>query len=160
MSFDVDAFMNTTVDAPMSTEVAKTPEGEFRVVIGQITSENFKVIQVNDDKAPGGKRDAHLLSVPFIIRDQEINVKADRDTIVHNESFFLDFKDGGLDTGEGKNVKLGQLRAALDQNVPGWSPMHLANAGPLMIAVKHAPGKGANAGKTFVNVTKFAKITS
>lgn len=160
MSFDVDAFMNTTVDAPMSTEMPKTPEGEFRVVIGEINRDSFKTLQVNDDKSPTGKREASILSVPMIIRDQPINVKADRETIVHYETFFLDFDNGKLDTREGKNVNLGKLRDVLGQNVPGWTPMHLSNAGPFMIAVKHTPGRGTHEGKTFVNISKYAKITA
>lgn len=160
--FDADSFMNTTVDSAGSTSLPQTPEGEFRVVIGQMTSENFKTLSVNDSKNPGQKREAPTLSVPFIIRDQEINKRTDRETIVHYETFWLDFNDKGqLDMGEGKNVKLNQLRDVLGQNVPGWSPMHLSNAGPLMIAVKHSVGKAgtANEGKTFVNISKFAKIS-
>jgi hypothetical protein len=162
MSFDADAFMNTTVDSAGSTELPKTPEGEFRVVIGQMTSENFKTLQVDDKNNVGQKRSAPVLSVPFIIRDQDINKKTDRETIVHYETFWLDFDASGkLDMSEGKNVKLNQMRDCLGQNVPGWSPMHLSNSGPLMIAVKHSAGKTGtpNEGKTFVNINKFAKIS-
>lgn len=161
MSFDADTFMNTAADAG-STELPKTPEGEFRVVIGQMTSENFKTLQVDDKNNPGQKRNAPTLSVPFIIRDQDVNKTTGRDTIVHYETFWLDFTpEGKLDMSDGKNVKLNQLREVLSQNAPGWTPAHLSNAGPLMIAVKHSPGKAgtANEGKTFVNIAKFAKIS-
>lgn len=158
MTFDADSFMQTTVDAPMATEMASTPEGEFRVVIGEVNSTALKSIAVT--KKDGTKEDRQVLSIPFIIRDQEINKKSDRETIVHYETFWLDFtSEGKLDTGEGKNVNLGRLRAVIDQNVPGWSPLHLSNAGPFMIAVKHKAGTGNNEGKTFVNISKYAKIT-
>lgn len=156
--FDADTFMQTTVDSAGSTELPVTPEGEFRVVVGEVTSNALKSIDVT--RKDGTKEARQVLSIPFIIRDQEINAKSDRETIVHYETYWLDFTpEGKLDMGEGKNVNLNKLRDVLDQNRPGWSPLHLSNAGPFMIAVKHKAGTGNNEGKTFVNISKYAKIT-
>lgn len=159
MTFNADQFMNTTVDSAGSTEAPKTPEGEFTGVIGEITSESIREVKWTDEK--GVEQTRLVFEVPMIIRDQEINAKTQRDTIVHREGFFLDFTPDGtkLDMSEGKNTKLNQLRDVLGQNVAGWSPMHFSNAGPFKFVVKHTPGKGRHDGKVFVNVTKYAKIS-
>lgn len=157
--FDADSFMNETVDAPMATQLESVPDGEYVAVIGDFTSEAFKTIEINDKKNPGQKIPRQVFEVPFIIQNDELKAKLERDTIVHRETYWLDFDGNGkLATGPDKNVRLGQLRAALDQNVPGWNPGMLRNQGPLLIAIKSKSDKN-DPDKKYTNITKYAKIS-
>lgn len=158
MTFDADSFMNETVDAPMATSLQSIPDGEYQAVIGDFTSEAFKTVTFQNAKHEEVSR--QVLEVPFIIQDAALSAKMEREQIVHRESFWLDFDaNGKLATGPDKNVRLGQLKDALGQNVPGWAPSHLRNMGPLLIAIKSKAGTGKNDGKTFTNITKYAKIS-
>lgn len=159
-TFNADAFMNDTVDAPMATSLQSVPDGEYQAVIGDFTSEAFKTIEIADKKNPGQKISRPVLEVPFIIQDAALSAKMEREQIVHRETYWLDFDASGkIATGADKNVRLGQLRDALNQNTPGWAPSHLRNMGPLLIAIKSKAGTGNNDGKTFTNITKYAKIS-
>jgi hypothetical protein len=160
-TFDADAFMNDTVDAPMATTMSSVPDGEYQAVIGDFTSEALKTIEFNDKKNPGQKTSRQVLEVPYIIQDAALAAKMEREQVVHRETYWLDFDaNGKLATGPDKNVRLGQLRAALGQNSAGWSPSHLRNMGPLLIAIK---SKSANdptdPEKKYTNITKYAKIS-
>lgn len=158
--FNADAFMNETVDEPMATSMSGVPDGEYQAVIGDFTSEAFKTIEIEDRKNPGQMIGRPVLEVPFIIQDATLAAKLGREQVVHRETYWLDLDaNGKLATGPDKNVRLGQLRDALGQNTPGWSPSHLRNMGPLLIAIKSKAGTGKNAGKTFTNITKYAKIS-
>lgn len=159
-TFDADSFMNETVDAPMATTLASVPDGEYQAIIGDFTSEAFKSIEVNDRQNPGQKRTARVLEIPFIIQDEALRVKMERSEMpVHRETFWLDFDaNGKLATGADKNVRLGQLRAALGQNQPGWTPSMLRNMGPLLIAIKSKADKN-DPEKKYTNITKYAKIS-
>lgn len=162
--FDADSFMNETVDAPMATQLESLPDWEGQAIIGDFTSEALKTIEIADKKNPGNKIPRQILEIPFILQDEALKQKLGRETVVHRESFWLDFDSNGkLATGPDKNVRLGQLRAALDQNVPGWAPGMLRNCGPLLIAIKTKTDKTktdkTDPTKKYTNITKYAKIS-
>lgn len=152
--FDADAFMQTTVDSPMATQMQTIPDGEYVAMLGDFDSSALKTVNTQ-------KGERKVLEVPFIIQDDgTLAAKlGPRDQYLHRESFWLDFNTTGqLDTGPDKNVRLGQLRQALDQNVPGWSPLHLRGMGPLRIVIKTTPDKN-DPEKKYTNITKYAKIS-
>lgn len=160
--FDADAFMNTTVDAPMATQLQSIPDCESVAVIGDFTSEALKTITYKDKKT-GQDVSRRVLEVPFILQSDELKAKMQRDNVVHRESYWLDFDaNGRLDTGPDKNVSLGKLRAVLGQNQPGvpWAPGMLRNCGPLLVSIK---SKSANdptdPDKKYTNIAKYAKIS-
>jgi hypothetical protein len=71
----------------------------------------------------------------------------------------LDFDDTGkLVNGPNRNVALGQLREALGQNKPGWTPQQLLGAGPFIGRVKHTSSK-TNPEQKFAEVVKAGKIS-
>jgi hypothetical protein len=159
-TFDADAFMQTTVDDAMSTQLQGVPEGEYTVVIGDFDSTAFKTVTTTV-KATGGQLDRPVLEVPFVIQDEALKLKLGREQITHRETYWLDFgPDGKLDTGPDKNVRLGQLRSALGQNSKGvpWAPTMLRNMGPLRIVIKTTSDK-RDPEKKYTNITKYAKIS-
>ena len=160
MPFDPDSFMNATVDAPMATSLASVPEGEYTAMIGDFDSTAFRTVTVTN-KQSGLSQDRPVLDVPFIIQDAALKAKLQRETVTHKETFWLDLTaDGRLDTGPDRNVRLGQLRNALNQNSPSvpWSPSMLRNMGPVRISIKTTSDKN-DPDRKYTNITKYAKIS-
>ena len=154
MTFDADAFMNSTIDAPMETQLAGVPDGEYVAMVGDFDSSAFKTITTKNGDRP-------VLEIPFLIQDDALKAKLGREQVTHRETYWLDFDDNGkLAVGPDKNVRLGQLRSALGQNVAGspWAPAMLRNMGPLRIAIKSATDKN-NPDRKYTNITKYARIS-
>jgi len=152
--FDADAFMNDTIDVPMETQLAGIPEGEYVAMVGDFDSSAFKTVTTKNGDRP-------VLSIPFMIQDDALKAKLSRESVIHRETYWLDFDDNGkLATGPDKNVRLGQLRNCLGQNTPGspWSPSMMKNMGPLRIVIKTTPDKN-DPEKKYTNITKYAKIS-
>jgi hypothetical protein len=155
--FDVDAFMNTTYDEPMATTMSNMPDGEYTAMIGDFDSSALKTIVTRN----GGRQ---VLEIPFILRDDDGGLAAKlgaREQYVHRETYWLDFtENGGLAFGPDKNIRLGQLRAALGQNEKGipWAPSMLRNMGPVKIALKTTSDK-KDPEKKYTNIAKYARIS-
>lgn len=141
MPFDPDEFMSQTIDAPMETEYQICPEGSFEAMVADFTSEAFQRHSFTYKQGPRAGQPGSMTTFecPWSILDQTVLASLGRDRVIVNEKFILDKSDnGGLDWGKDKNVKLGQLRAAVDQNNPGpWSFPKLIGAGPALVQVKH-----------------------
>jgi len=143
MAFDADKFLSSNTVGPMSTQITPCPEGTFTAVVsgdGDI-KDWFREVEWKDKKT-GEPRSAQAVRIPFLITDDGVRAKLSRDTVIVPYDIFLDLIYGKtsndpdtLDTGEGKNVKLGQLRAALGQNNPNWNFSQLRGAGPVMVKV-------------------------
>lgn len=160
ITFDADAFMNSTIDAPMATALSSVPEGEYVATIGDFDSTALKTINYNDKQ--GNPVSRPVLEIPFMIQDDALKAKLGREQVSHRETYWLDFVPGtaSLDTGPDKNVRLGQLRACLGQNVAGqpWGPSMLRNMGPIKIVIKTTSDK-KDPEKKYTNITKYAKIS-
>jgi hypothetical protein len=160
LPFDPESFMNQNVDAPMATTLQSVPEGEYTAMIGDFDSSAFRTVTITN-KQSGLSQERPVLDVPFIIDDAALKAKLQRETVTHKETFWLDITaDGRLDTGPDRNVRLGQLRAALGQNDPGspWTPSQLRNMGPVRIKIATTPDK-TDPDRKYTNITKYAKIT-
>lgn len=156
-TFDPDAFMNANVDAPMSTQMLLTPEGEYSAMVDDFDSSALRTVTFTDKN--GAQQERKVLSIPYVLNDPALQAKLGRDRVVHREDYWLDFDaNGALSTEEGKNVRLGQLRQALGQNAGPWAPGNLKGAGPLMIAIKHTSDK-RDPTKKYANITKYAKVS-
>lgn len=131
--FDADAFLNQTVDAPMSTSITPCPEGEYKMMIsteGDITSWFGEAKWEKN----GVSHSAATCTIPVEILDDAVRQKLGREKVTSRIKMFLDMTpDNRLDTSEGKNVRLGALRAALGQNdSTGWNFGKLRGAGPFI----------------------------
>jgi hypothetical protein len=137
MTFDPDAFMAQSIDAQMDTQRLLCPEGDFRAMLDDFEAEKaFRTFT-----SAKNNKDYTVFSPPFVIQDDKVAADLGQDkVIVYHKGMFIDVDEttGGLATGKGKNVDLGQLRDAVGQNGPGpWSFMQLRGAGPVMVHVVH-----------------------
>lgn len=140
--FDPDKFMAAVVDEPMETQLRPAPEGEFRAILGEVNAKSFNEITWTD-RETGQPRSAVQLVVPCLIQDEALRAELKRENVTVMWKGFIDFNsDGTLAVGPDKNVRLGQLRAAVGQNTSGpWSFAQLSGAGPLMVKVTHRSDK-------------------
>lgn len=140
-TFDAGAFMQSTVDQPMATEYELCPEGTFQAMVFNFDETAIEKVDFEYQKGPRRGEPGTMVkfNCPFNIQDPAVLAQMERDMVIVEWQMILDRNaQGGLDWGKGKNVKLGQLRAALGQNNAGvWNIAQLVGAGPLMVKVVH-----------------------
>jgi hypothetical protein len=92
--------------------------------------------------------------------DQLPNQILKRDKVLVPMNCWLDLTEDGasLDLNEGKNVSLGRLRKALDQNEGKWNPLMMKGKGPVMIKVSQRSDKTDPTIK-YAEVNRVSKIT-
>jgi hypothetical protein len=127
--FDPELFMNTNFAEANATKVIPCPAGEYNGIIEDVKTRVLDSGQV-------------LMDVVWNIDDVKAKEKSGRDKLTVRQSVWLDFENGNLAFGEGKNVGLGRLRAALNQNAAGkpWSPAMLKGQ-VAKVKVTHRPDK-------------------
>lgn len=152
--FNADAFLNQTAAGPMSTAIVPCPEGEFKFII----DDSDKAIKFNEFTSDKGT--FHTMEVLCKCLDENLKATLKRDNITVPIKMFLDLNAdaSGLDTSEGKNVQLGRLRAALDQNDGTWAPAMLKGKGPFMGKVTQRADKNDPTIK-YAEITRVAKIS-
>ncbi|SRR5258705_2504102 len=155
MSFNLDDFMNQTVDAAMDTTYPVHPEGEFLFMV-DTDPDMLKVKHVSGtgDKGP---YDFHQIELVCVSQDEKVKHDMGRDKVTCVARVNLDFDiTGALASGPGKNVLLGQFREAFDQNKPGWSPKQLLGQGPFIGRVKQRDATDGS-GRKFANIVSVTK---
>jgi|SRR5688500_13408223 len=136
--FDTDNFLDFGTDDAFSTEMKPVPEREYRATV----TEKMKHRRVESTKNPG--ESFLVVDLNWMIDDPALAEELGRDPIVRHSVFVDLTPDGtGMAKGEGKNIRLGQLRDAVGQNVPGqpWKFGHLVGQCAL-IKVKHNTRNG------------------
>ena len=109
--FNKDLFLNTQVTQSLSTSRPAIPEHESR-----LCCKSF------DIRTP---KESVIMDIQWIVDSEEARNATNMDEPTVRQSIFLDLDESGfLDTREGKNIQLGRLRKALNQNNEGqaWSP--------------------------------------
>lgn len=154
VSFNPELFLNMQTDQANSTEFVLVPPGEYTAVIGPITPDSFKSFDIKRGERAGEK--AYRLDLKLDINDDTgaLRELLGRPPTV-TAGIMLDIgKDGSLEFGKGRNVQLGRLREAVNQNATGrpWS-FGMLSGQVVKIVVKH----GTYDGKTVVNVDSFGK---
>lgn len=127
--FSPEQFEQMTIDQSFETEWTPIPEGDYIAFIEDI---KFNQFEGRDG------RNYFVLNVTYNIQDENLQKELGLDSVRVRDSIFLDVnEDGSLAVGPNKNVRLGQLRAAVGQNKPGevWSPGMLRGAGPVKVHV-------------------------
>lgn len=145
--FDPELFMNTSFDQESATRVMPCPVGEYTA-------------QVKDVKTRVLGNGSVVMDVTWVIDDANARQITGRKEITSRQSVWLDFDEGGnLAFGEGKNVGLGRLRKALNQNKAGqpWSPSML-KGGVAKVKVAHTPSKD-NPEDMYDNVVAVAALS-
>lgn len=140
-NFDPNTFMQQTVDQPLETEYRLCPVGEYQAMIQDFDGSAFRTNDFTYSRGPKQGQPGSMTSFdcPFVINDARVQQELNRDTAIVAMPCILDLDaNGGIDFGVNKNIKLGQIRAAVGQNNPGpWSPANLRGAGPVMVKVEH-----------------------
>lgn len=164
-SFDAGAFMQATIDQPMETDYQLVPEGTYQAMVGDFDESAISRIPFTYKKGPNAGQPGSMVkfNCPFAIQDPAVLASMGRENVTVDWQLILDTNElGQLDWGKDRNVKLGQLRAAVNQNQPGpWSVQNLKGAGPLMVKVAHETFKRADGsdGKA-ARVVRVARLTS
>lgn len=125
-TFNPDSFLNTSTSDANATSFNPVPEGEY----------NAAVKEIKPRSTDSGKA---ILDVVWSIDDAAAAAATGIANPTVRQSIFLDITEsGGLDIGAGKNVQLGKVREALNQNQKGkvWRPGDLVG-GVARITVKH-----------------------
>lgn len=160
MPFDPDTFLNQDTSGPLATTIRPAPEGEYQAVVSADGEQKDWFREAEwEDKKTGEHRSAPVAEIPMEITDPRIKAALpERDRVIVPFKFFLDMKDGRLDTGPDKNIRLGQLRAALGQNGPGpWNWSMLRGAGPVLVKVTQRSDP-KDPERKFAEVTKVTRI--
>lgn len=113
-TFDPNSFMQASFTESNSTTFTPVPEGEYTAAI--MNPDDLKMRTIDNGSL--------ILDVKWTIDDPQVKEVTGLDTNSVRQSIFLDVTaDGGLDFSKGKNIQLGRLREALDQNQAGqpWS---------------------------------------
>jgi hypothetical protein len=152
---NVETFLNTQTQDSMSTSLDPVPEGEFKAVSEPVTKDSFSDFKFSKGERAG--QTGYRMTLFWKIDDEsagEFNGRKVR------QQFIIDVTaDGnGLDAGKGKNIALGQLRAALGQNVGGqpWHPGMLGSQ-VAKIKVKQTFDKD-DASKVYSEVATVAQL--
>lgn len=165
MDFDADQFMNENVDAPLETEFKLVPAGEYPARIDDFTSEAIENFDFEYKRGPNAGQQGSMkkFSCPFVIDDAAVAASLGRDKLIVTKQMILDIdKDTGrLDFGVNKNIELGRIRLAVNQNNPGpWTISNLRGAGPVMVKVEHIAFERKDKTKgTRAEVTRVVKIS-
>ncbi len=121
MTLNTEQFLQTTTSEALDERLDPCPPGEWLAVAGKPEVRDF-TYKSGDREGETGYR----MVIRWAIQDQEAKDAVDRDSLSVTQSILLDLNESldGLDFGKGKNIGLGQIRAALGQNEPGesWSP--------------------------------------
>lgn len=129
--FDPSTFLDVSINEANSTQSEPVPVGEYMAVT------NEPVIRPWQSK--DGTKSGIALDVPLEIDDAAVKAKLGRDKVTVTYGIMLDLNEtGGIDTGKGRNIKLGKLRDALDLNKPGVPFNFRMLAGrALKVSIKH-----------------------
>lgn len=149
MSFDADTLLNTDVTGATSTEYIPIPAEEFVGIIKDVGAKEV-VSQKNGETY-------RFLEILYMVDDEGVRELTGMSEPKVRQSMILDFTDAGtLDLGKGKNVSLGRLREACNQNDPSkpWN-FNMLVGQAVKITVKHRTG---DEGQIYAEVKGVAKL--
>lgn len=143
--FDPALFMQTSFTEENATKLVPCPAGEYNA-------------QIKDVKTRLLDNGSVVMDVTWTIDDQAVREATGRKEVTSRQSVWLDFDNGNLAFGEGKNVGLGRLRKALNQNTAGqpWSPSMLIG-GVARVKITHTPDK--KTGDIYDNVVAVSALS-
>lgn len=128
-TFDPSLLEETIIDVANATSALLAPEGEYPGIIDDYTF-RAKITTKFGERVP--------LDVFWVIDDDDVRKKLDRDVVTVKQSLLLEVNaDESLAVGPGQNAALGRLREALNMNGKGFSFLKLKGAGPARVLVVH-----------------------
>jgi hypothetical protein len=147
MSFNPNAFLNSTYEEANDTKIVPCPAGEYIAIADKV---EVKPWASRDGSSSGLK-----LSILWDIQSDDVKAIVGRDSVKVPQDQMLDLTDtGALDMGKGRNVGLGRLREALGMNAPGEPFSMGAIQGRMAkVVVSHRP----NGEDLYAEIKKVAK---
>jgi hypothetical protein len=131
--FDTEEFLSTSVATAFDTRRKPLPEGEYTGVIDSV--EVRKVIYRKGENAGSEGKGLDV----FVTIDN-VQDKIGQPSVKLRYSFLLDLTpSGGLDTSKHRNLRLGRLREAVEQNTDKPWNLGMLVGQPLQVRVKHRP---------------------
>jgi hypothetical protein len=130
-TFSPESFMSSQFTDANETTFKAVPEGEYSAVINKV--------ECNSWQSKDGSKSGLKLDIDWIIDEESVRVATGMAEPHVKQSIMLDMTEsGGLAVGTNKNVNLGRLRDAVNQNASGrpWSPPMLQGQ-VARVAVKH-----------------------
>lgn len=148
-AFDPDTFLNQEVTGSSEVKYTPVPIGEYQAYIDELEMSSYN--------------DQPILQVTYAILNEELKASLGMEKPTVRDSIFLDVNpDGSLQFGINKNVKLGRLREAVNQNNPKekWNFNRLRGMGPVNIMVDHrwSDKNGIKEGP-FANITRVTRAS-
>lgn len=118
---NVEQFLNTQVSDSNATKIVPIPDGEYQALIGPITKDSLRSFKIKN--GPRAGQEGYSLDLEWEILDDQVKALLKRDTVKVRQSVLLDIENGSLAFGEGRNITLGRVREAVNQNRAGqpWS---------------------------------------
>ncbi len=153
--FDPNQFLDMTVESANDTVVIPVPAGEYQAMIAEVECRPW---QSKTDSSKAGL----ALDIKWKIEDFAVTELLGRDNILVKQGIMLDVTEqGGLDMGKGRNVGLGRLRTAVNQNTAGkpWAPsMLVGNMAKVKVSHRTDDRPGAIPGTVFAEIREVAPL--
>lgn len=148
-AFDPDTFLSQEVTGSSEVKYTPVPIGEYQAYV--------------DDLEMSSYNDQPILQVIYAILNEDLKTNLGLEKPTVRDSIFLDVNpDQSLQFGPNKNVKLGRLREAVNQNDPKkkWNFNMLRGMGPVNIMVDHrwSDKNGIKEGP-FANITRVTRAS-
>lgn len=138
--FDVNDFLTSSNESTLDDKFIPMPEGEYQAQIG-MGDDDLKIQTGEKDGKPWARFIARL---EVLDPSGEIEKQIFRKPMM-NYDFFLDLDENGkLNRDKQKNIRLGALLTATNNNRPGWKPTDIRGK---VFKVKVAHVKGMNGEK-------------
>lgn len=151
-AFDVNAFLNESIDAELDTKIVPIPEGEHMGQIG--TGE--KDIDISGGVSEKNNKPWMRADIRIRLTDPNLATQLQREEVWARYSVMIDLNEQGkFDTRPQRNVNVGKLRDAVGQNRAGtpWNWM-LLKGQPIKVKIKHRKADDGNIYSDVVAVTK------
>jgi hypothetical protein len=153
--FDVNAFMNETVDAVLDTTIVPVPDGDH---MGQIGTEE-KSVDISTGVSAKNNRPWMRLDLIVDLTDPNLKAALKRDRVTVRHSVMLDLNEQGkLDMRPQRNVNLGKLRDAVNQNRPGAWSFAMLKGQPIKVRTKQRQADDGS-GNIYTDVVAVAKAS-
>lgn len=116
--FDVESFLNQTVDGSNDTKVVAVPTSCNGKDLFLMLADKVELRQWQGKNDPS--KSGLALDIQWTIEDEDVKAHCGREKVFVKQGLMLDMTESGqLDMGKGKNTGLGKLREALGINTPG-----------------------------------------
>lgn len=111
MSFDPQAFLDSSVSGANDTKVIPVPVGEYMGIIEKVLPRQWQ--------SKDGSSSGIAIDIFWLVEDANVKSYLGRETVTCKQGIMLDTTaSGSLDMSKGKNIGLGRLREAVGANDP------------------------------------------